>query len=88
MTKMNESTNFWTIKKISSHICDALRDLVSLYNLRNVKNIRGGVIFLVQVQVKPVNLLNVTRLHQFFSRFYIVQILPNRAKRLIYIFWY
>ena len=27
-------------------VCDALRDLVSLYNVRNVKNTHGGVLLL------------------------------------------
>ena len=32
--------------------CDALRDLVLLYNLTNVKNAHGGVLLLVKLQVK------------------------------------
>ena len=31
-------------------ICDGLRVLVPFYNLKNVKNIHGGVIFLVKLQ--------------------------------------
>ena len=34
----------------SNYICDALRDLVHLYNLKNVKNAHGGVLFLVKLQ--------------------------------------
>ena len=30
--------------------CDAFRDLVHLYNLKNVKNIHGGVLLLVKLQ--------------------------------------
>ena len=31
-------------------ICDVLRNLVPLYNLKNVKNIHGGVLLLVKLQ--------------------------------------
>ena len=43
------------------------------YNLKNVKNTHGGVLIL-----KPATLLKLTLLHGFFSRFKIVQIVPNR----------
>ena len=40
-------------------------------NLENVKNTQGGALILV--------LLKLTRLHGCFSRFLIVQMVPNRA---------
>ena len=53
---------------------DALRELVSFFQFKKHENTNEGVLFLV---------IKVTLLHRCFSRFYIVQILPNRAKRLI-----
>ena len=41
-----------------------------LYNLKNVKNTHGRVLFLVKLQaLKPATLLKVTFLHGCFSRF-------------------
>ena len=37
-----------------------------LYNLKNVKNIHGGVVLILE---KPATLLKVTLLHSCFSRF-------------------
>ena len=36
-------------------ICGELRDLVHLYNLKNVKNTRGGVLILVKLQAEACN---------------------------------
>ena len=36
---------------ITESICDALLDLVHLYNLKNVKNTHVGVLLLVKLQV-------------------------------------
>ena len=49
------------------------------YNLKNVKNTHRGVLLLV----KPATLLKVTLLYRCFSRFLIVQMIPNRVKHLI-----
>ena len=46
-----------------------------LYNLKNVKKTQGGMLILVKLQA----LLKVTRLYGCFSRFLIVQMVPNRA---------
>ena len=56
---------------IISHrsICDVLRDLVHLFNFKNVKNIHGGLLLLVKLQVSVCNLLKVTLVHGCFSRF-------------------
>ena len=43
-----------------------------LYNFKNVKNTHGGVFILVKS-----NLLKLTLLHGCFSRFLIVQMVPN-----------
>ena len=50
----------WNFKPQLRHIWDALRDLVLLYNLRNVKNIHGALLLLV---------IKVTLLHGCFSYF-------------------
>ena len=47
----------------------------TLYNFKNVKNTHGGVLLVI--------LLKVSLLRGCFHVFYIVQIMPNRAKRLI-----
>ena len=60
--------NFFSIR-------DALRDLVPFVQFKNVKNTHGGVLLLVKWQAF---LLKVTFLHGCFSRFYIVQIVPDR----------
>ena len=36
--------------------CDALRDLVHLHNLKNVKNTHGGALRLVKFQAKSLQL--------------------------------
>ena len=56
--------------------CDALRDLVSLYNVRNVKNTHGGVLLLEAYNFTKNN----TPPWVFFTFFKIVQMVPNRAK--------
>ena len=55
-----------------------------LYNLKNVKNNHGGVLLLVTLQAKACNLLKVTLLMCVFHVFYIVQMVSNRVKHLIY----
>ena len=46
-------------------LCDAFPDLVHSYNLKNVKNIHGGVLLLVKLQATTVTLL-----HGCFSTFF------------------
>ena len=47
-----------------------MRDLVPVYNLKNVKNTHGGVLPLVKSESrKPATLLKVTLLNGCFSRF-------------------
>ena len=50
--------------------CDALRDLVPLYNLKNVKNTHGGFLLLVKLQAKARNFTkSSTPLWVFFTFF-------------------
>ena len=51
------------------NICDALLNLFHMYNLKNVKNIHGGVLLLVQLQ-EPATLLKVTLLQGCFFMFF------------------
>ena len=53
-----------------------------LYNLKNVKNITS-VTFSKVAGFQPATLLKVTLLHGVFHIFYIVQMVPNRAKHHI-----
>ena len=58
-----------------------------LYNLKNVKKTHREVLLLVKLQVcelKPATLLNITPLNGCFSRFLIVQMVPNHATHLNY----
>ena len=48
---------------------DILRGLVYLYNLKNVENTHGRVLFFVKLQASAYNLLKVKLLHECFSRF-------------------
>ena len=48
---------------------DVLRGLVYLYNLKNVENTHGRVLFLVKLQASAYNLLKVKLLHECFSCF-------------------
>ena len=58
----------WTLHALwVKKICDALRDLVSLVQLKNVKNTQGGVLLLVKLQ--PANLLKLIVLHGCLSSF-------------------
>ena len=50
------------------YICGALRDLVPLVQLKNVKNTHGGVLILV-FRLQPATLLKLTLLHGCFSHF-------------------
>ena len=50
--------------------CDALWDLVHLYNWKNVKNTHGGALLLVKLQAKPPTLPKLTLPHGCFSRFF------------------
>lgn len=43
--------------------CNALRDSVPLYNVKNIKNINRGVLLLVSSRLKPAVLLRVILIH-------------------------
>ena len=64
--------------------CGALRDLVPFIQFKkHEKHPWKGVTFSENADQKPGTLLKVTLLHGCFSRFLNLQMITNRAKRLI-----
>ena len=55
-----------------------------LYNLKNVKNTHGGVLLLVKLQALACKFAKSDSAWMFFAFFYIVKMVRNRAKRLMF----
>ena len=69
------------IRKI---MCDALRDLVTFVQFKNVENSHGGVLFLVKLKAKTYNFTKNNTLPCLFSYFLICTNGKNRANHHIY----
>ena len=66
-----------TVISLKINLCDALHDLVHLYNFKNVKNTREGVILCLKLYHSSMCVFHI---------FLIVQMITNRAKRHNYFF--
>ena len=72
----------WELK---AKYCDALRDLVPFDNFKNKNNNHGRVSLLVTLQASTCNVTKSKTPMVDFHIFYIVQMVPNRAKRLVFL---